>query len=242
MVTNAGYSVVDYRKDAQEIIDGTKVNVSDDGYTTAVSSDSLTNSDFMKLMIEELKMQDPTKPMDTAALMDNQLKMSTIESNLQMSQAMTKLQAAFETSAFAGASNMIGKIADMSIEVQNEDGTTEEIIKEYKIQSIIKQEGELFGKVNEVLGIKDNLYYEGIKIEYTSSGLLYENGTLTDYMVQLDENGRIATDVNGNPVILDENGAQITDQDYLSKFAISGTELIYGEDDILPLSSITRIS
>ena len=33
-------------------------------YTQSVSNDSLTTNDFLKLMIEELKLQDPTKPMD----------------------------------------------------------------------------------------------------------------------------------------------------------------------------------
>lgn len=254
MVT--GYTTVDYRKDAQEIIDSTKVNVSDAGYTSAVSSDNLTNSDFMKLMIEELKMQDPTKPMDTDRMMDNQLKMSTLESNMKMSDSMTKLQMAFESSALAGAANMIGRVADMSVDVPKLDDNgnliiideetgeyqTENVIKEYKIQSIIKEEGELFGKVNEVIGLKDNLYYEGLKIEYTSSGFMYENGELTNFRLELDENGRIVTDESGNPVVLDEDGEQITDNDYLSKFAISGSEFLLGEEEILPLSSITKIS
>lgn len=241
MVT--GYTTVDYRKDSQEILDNTQVKTSDDGYTSAVASDALTNSDFMKLMLVEMQNQDPTDPMDTSAMMDNQLKMSQIESNINMSEAMTKLQAAFETSAFAGAANMIGRIADMSVEIENEEtGLTEEVIKEYKIQSIIKQDGELFGKVNEVIGIKDNLYYEGAKIEYTSSGFMYENGELTDYRIKLDEDGRVITGEDGNPIIMDEDGNQITDETYLSKFAISGTEFEYGEEEILPLSSITRLS
>ena len=34
-------------------------------YTQSVSNDQLTTNDFLKLMIEELKLQDPTKPMDS---------------------------------------------------------------------------------------------------------------------------------------------------------------------------------
>lgn len=250
-----GYTVVDYRKDSQEVLDNTQVNVSDDGYTNAVSSDTLSNSDFMKLMIEELKMQDPTKPMDSAQMMDNQLKMSTLESNLNMSKSMEKLQMAFESSALAGAAGMIGRVADMEVDVPkidsttgeisyNEDGEiiTEKAIKEYKIQSIVKEDGEMFAKVNEVVGLKDNLYYEGAPIEYTSSGFLYENGTLTNYRVQLDESGRIQTNDSGNPIILDENGQEIEDSEYLSKFIVSGSDFIYGDEEILPLSSITKLS
>eukprot|EP01156_Anaeramoeba_ignava_P002167 Anaeramoba_ignava/a217730_353.p1 GENE.a217730_353~~a217730_353.p1 ORF type:complete len:254 (-),score=-14.72 a217730_353:112-873(-) len=253
MVT--GYTTVDYRKDSQDIIDSTQVNVSDDGYTSAVSSDALTNSDFMKLMLVEMQNQDPTNPMDTSAMMDNQLKMSQMESNLKMAESMTKLQGAFESSALAGAANMIGRVADMEVQVPKIDSVTGEIVydeegeivtetevKEYSIQSIIQQEGELFGKVNEIIGLQDNLYYEGVQISYTSAGFMYENGELTDYRVQLDENGRIVTSDNGKPIIMDQDGVQITDESYLSNFAVSGTEFIYGEEEILPLSSIVRIS
>lgn len=254
MAAITGYTTVDYRKDSQEIIDNTQVNVNDEGYTSAVSSDSLSSGDFMKIMIEELKMQDPTSPMDTSAMMDNQLKMSTLESNMKMSDSMAQLSAAFESSALASAAGMIGRVAEMETEVPklddsgnfiyNDEGevVTEDAIKEYSIQSIIKQEGELFGKVTEISGIQDNLYYEGLPITYTSSGFMYENGQLTDYRVQLDEDGRITTDDNGNAIILDENGEKITDQEYLSKFAVSGTSFQYGEEEMLPLSSIVRLS
>jgi flagellar basal-body rod modification protein FlgD len=225
-------------------------------YTNAISNDKLTNEDFLNLMIEELKNQDPTNPMDTAAMMDNQLKMSQMESNLKMSKSMNQLQAAFESSALAGAANMIGRIAEMEVQVPKIDAETGEMmydeetgevvteagVKEYQIQSIIKQEGELFGKVNEIVGLADKLYYQGVQIPYTSSGFMYENGELTDYRVQLDENKRVVTDDNGKPIILNEDGEQITDEEYLSSFAISGTEYIYGEEEILPLSSIIRIS
>jgi hypothetical protein len=125
---------------------------------------------------------------------------------------------------------------------ENGDVVTESVIKEYKIQSIVKQEGEMYAKVNEVVGLKDQLYYEGVALEYTQSGFLYENGELTSYRVQLDENGRIETNDSGTPVILDENGQQIEDSEYLSKFLVGGTDFIYGDEEILPLASITRLS
>ncbi|PKN14930.1 MAG: hypothetical protein CVU67_03090, partial [Deltaproteobacteria bacterium HGW-Deltaproteobacteria-24] len=50
----------------------TVVDASGNTYTSAVSNDKLTNSDFLKLMLEELKLQDPTKPMDSSQMMQNQ--------------------------------------------------------------------------------------------------------------------------------------------------------------------------
>ena len=42
-------------------------------YTQSVSNDSLTTNDFLKLMIEELKLQDPTKPMDSSTIYSNSI-------------------------------------------------------------------------------------------------------------------------------------------------------------------------
>ena len=42
-------------------------------YTQSVSNDSLTTNDFLKLMIEELKLQDPTKPMDSAKMLSTHI-------------------------------------------------------------------------------------------------------------------------------------------------------------------------
>jgi len=82
--------------------------VDGNSYTSAVSNDQLTNDDFLRLMLEEMKMQDPTKPMDSAALMDNQLQMSTIQSNTDMAAALTALQSSYANSALSTAANMIG--------------------------------------------------------------------------------------------------------------------------------------
>ncbi len=60
----------------------TSVGADGNSYTTGVSNDKLTNDDFLKLMLTELKYQDPTKPMDSASMMDSQLQMSSIETNL----------------------------------------------------------------------------------------------------------------------------------------------------------------
>ena len=119
------------------------VGANGSSYTTSVSNDTLTNDDFLKLMLEEMKMQDPTKPMDSSALMDSQLKMSTIESNRGMAESMTSLQNSFAQSALANAAGLInhiiedGQIGDTGdakqyivSSVEQKDGTTQLIAKE----------------------------------------------------------------------------------------------------------------
>lgn len=104
-------------------------------YTTAISNDKLTNQDFLKLMIEELKMQDPTKPMDSQSMLNSQMQMSSIETNLSLVNAMTAMQTAFTQSNLSNASNLIGNIV--------EDGTynTSGTKKQYEVTSVALNNG-----------------------------------------------------------------------------------------------------
>jgi len=225
-------------------VDNVQVNSNTDvygnSYTSAVSNDKLTNEDFLNLMIQELKMQDPTKPMDSAAMMDSQLQMSTIESNLAMSESMEALRASYATSALSSAANMIGKIADMSSEYENDDGEIETVVKEYQIESVIKEDGILYGNVREVVGVKDNILFEGQYVDYSQSGTIYDGGVATNIRFDMTEDGRVVMD-GYKPVVLDENGDVIQDEEYLSKFANAGWEFLYGDAVSLPLENITKI-
>jgi len=69
----------------------TAIGVDGNTYTTGVSNDTLTNDDFLMLYLEELKSQDPTKPMDANQLLDNQLKMSQIQTNNDMIESLKEL-------------------------------------------------------------------------------------------------------------------------------------------------------
>ena len=94
--------------DINDVSVNSSVGVDGNSYTTAISNDKLTNNDFLKLLLEEMKQQDPTKPMDSAALMDSQLQMSQIQSNTDMTKAMNDMSLAYTSSALSTAANMIG--------------------------------------------------------------------------------------------------------------------------------------
>ena len=133
-----------------DVVVNSQTGVDGNSYTTAISNDKLTNDDFLKLLLEELKMQDPTKPMDSTAMMDSQLKMSTIESNRGVSESMTALQSSFAQSALANAAGLINHIV--------EDGQTNDTgnPKQYIVSSVEQKDGSTQLIAKEITGVDED--------------------------------------------------------------------------------------
>jgi flagellar basal-body rod modification protein FlgD len=127
------------------------VGVDGNTYTTAISNDKLTNDDFLKLMIQELKLQDPTKPMDSAQMLSTQMQMSQMNTNQEMIKAMQSMQTAFTQSSLSNASGIIGKnIEDGNI---GSSGTS----KAYTVRSVESVDGEIQVKAQEMLYLEDRV-------------------------------------------------------------------------------------
>jgi flagellar basal-body rod modification protein FlgD len=124
----------------------TVVDASGNTYTSAVSNDKLTNSDFLKLMLEELKLQDPTKPMDSSQMMQNQMQMSTIETNTETIKAMQSLQNSFAQTALASAANIIGQV------VENGEIGDNGVAKQFKVKSVESVDGTLSLEGYQIVG------------------------------------------------------------------------------------------
>ena len=131
-------------------IDNVEVNsvLSSDGntYTTAVSNDQLTNEDFLTLMLEEMKLQDPTKPMDSSSMLSSQMQMSTIETNLSTIEAMESLQSSFSQMALASAADIVGRVVEDGSYGQSGD------LKGYNVSSVESVDGEIIVSGYEVIG------------------------------------------------------------------------------------------
>lgn len=206
-------------------------------YTQSVSNDQLTTDDFMKLMIEELKLQDPTKPMDSSKMLDTQVQMSTLDSNMEMIEALQAIETSFNQSSLSTAVGIIGKNVENGS--TNSDGT----LKAFTVESIENVDGEVY-----VIGREWLYLYNGITLKdgdeyktanYDENGNLYnENGEKTGQTIVLSSLGTPATS-NGKLVVKDENGDEVTDHGY----ELSGKSTIVVSDDTttMPLSSITRI-
>lgn len=218
--------------DNTTVIDGAR-------YTTKEDPNELTQDDFLELMLQEMKMQDPTKPMDSASLMDSQLKMSTIESNTAMAASISSLQQSFASSALSTAANMIGHIV--------EDGTTNDKgeVKSYQVENVENKDGELYVNAKELTGIKDalvNAETETLTI-YDADGYIYEDGTKLDYRVALDADGRFTYNDDGSLKIVDTDNQVVEDEAITKKYVYYASSAVYSEEStIIPLGSILVVN
>lgn len=81
--------------------------------TTAVNPNGiLGKDDFLKLLLLELKYQDPTAPMDSEKILSQTSQLATLESTENTNKALEKLASALNTSMQYSGIAAIGKIAD----------------------------------------------------------------------------------------------------------------------------------
>ena len=216
------------------------VGIDGNSYTSAISNDQLTNNDFLKLMIQELKLQDPTKPMDSAKMLSTQMQMSTISTNQEMMKVMQSMQTAFTQSSLSNASGIIGR--------NIEDGNVGEngITKAYTVRSVENIDGVIQVKAQQILYLEDRLVLKDPSdttkdqvIEYNLLGeILDANGKATGNKVVLTAPGR-PLQSDGKITILDENNEKIADH----KYALTGFSVPVYSDQMtsMPFSSVTKI-
>ncbi|MBV5348657.1 flagellar hook capping protein, partial [bacterium] len=87
--------------------------------TTTTTSSSTTNpnsvlakDDFLKLLLLELKYQDPTAPMDSEKILSQTSQLATLESAENTNKALAELATSLASSAQYAGISAIGKIAD----------------------------------------------------------------------------------------------------------------------------------
>lgn len=223
-----------------EVSVSSAVGVDGNSYTTSVSNDQLTSNDFLKLMIQELKLQDPTKPMDSAQMLSTQMQMSTLNTNQEMIKAMQEMQTAYSQTALSNATGIIGK----NIESGNvgEDGVT----KAYTVRSIENVDGEIQVKAQQILYLEDKVILQDPAdssknqvVNYNINGeILDENGVKTGNKIVLTAPGTPLVS-DGKLTILDENNEIIEEHNY----TLAGVSTAVYSDELtsLPFSSITKI-
>lgn len=223
-------------------IDGVNTNTGIDGslYTSAVSNDQLTTNDFLKLMIEELKLQDPTKPMDSAKMLDKQMQMSTLNSNLSMVKTLESIQKAFNQSSLSTATGIIGK------HVENGDIGENGVNKAFVVKSIENEDGEILATVQRMLYLEQVITMpdpddssKTKMLNYDVAGHIYnDKGEKTGQVIVLSNPGEPLLR-DGKPVILDENGEEISEHSYTA----TGSMIpVYSDEfEKIAFTSITKI-
>ncbi|MDX9900851.1 MAG: flagellar hook capping FlgD N-terminal domain-containing protein [Aliarcobacter sp.] len=216
------------------------VGIDGNSYTTAISNDKLTNEDFLKLMIQQLKLQDPTKPMDSASMLSSQMQMSSIDTNQEMIKAMQGMQTAFTQSSLSNASGIIGKnIEDGNI---GADGVS----KAYTVRSVENVDSVIQVKAQEILYLEDRVIIpdstdptKNQVVNYNVAGeILDDKGVKTGNKIVLSKPGQPVIS-DGKLTILDQNNEIITDH----KYTLAGVSAAVYSDQLtsLPFSNITKI-
>ncbi|XOB60741.1 flagellar hook assembly protein FlgD [Campylobacterota bacterium DY0563] len=164
--------------------DGVKTTSATDAYgntyTTGVSKEGLKSKDFINLMLTELKMQDPTKPVDAASMMDSQLQLSTLEANTSIVNAMENITAGFNQSAMSDASSLIGHLVEAG--TKNDSGDP----KQYKVYSVEGKDGNVTLTAYEITGYYDEYIIGSTEDKFDSLGSTDEN----DYFTVYDSKGK----------------------------------------------------
>ena len=85
---------------------GTTSSPSTTSSTTDAASASLNYDSFLKLLVAQMKNQDPTNPMDSTQYVAQLAAFSQVEQSIQIN---TKLEQMLQTSALAQADSLIGR-------------------------------------------------------------------------------------------------------------------------------------
>jgi len=94
------------------IIDTTKTVTASQKDSIYNPASQLDKDAFMKLFLEELKMQDPTEPMDTEKMLEQTAQLATMEMNNNMQQSLKELTNTLNSSSKFNTISAIGKIVD----------------------------------------------------------------------------------------------------------------------------------
>jgi flagellar basal-body rod modification protein FlgD len=101
-------------------------NTSGQTQTDAKSKTSVDYQSFLKLLVAEMKNQDPTKPMDSTDFIAQLATFSQVEQSVQSN---AKLDQILQSTALSQAGSLIGR------EITSADGKTTGVVSEVKIKS-----------------------------------------------------------------------------------------------------------
>lgn len=203
-------------------------------YTSSISNDKLTTNDFLKLMIEEIKLQDPTSPMDSKQMLNSQMQMSSMNTNMEMIKSMQAVQSAFAQSSLSNAANMIGK------NIENGEVNDRNISKAFTVRSIENVNGKTVVNGQEIDFIHaDVVDAKGAVVRYDKAGNIYNNeGAKTGEKIVISKTTYQPKLIEGKVAVYNGSGEEVA-----SNYQISGKMIpVYKEGTVqIPFDKIRRI-
>lgn len=165
-----------------DIITSSSVDAYGNSYTSAISgNDKLYSEDFITLMLTELSMQDPTEPADASTMLDNQLQIQTLETNISLSESMETLTSSYEQSALADSVSLIGNIVETG---EYDDSGN---LKQYKVSAVEGQDGTVSLTAYQLTDYYDIYSFE--EIEDTNT--LVDSSSEDDVLSITDNEGNV---------------------------------------------------
>jgi flagellar basal-body rod modification protein FlgD len=176
-------------------ISNTNTTVSNTSNTTTSNPKAqLQSQDFMKLLLVELQYQDPTSPMDTDKMLTQTSQLATLEAQNATKDAMTKMTAAFQTSANYSLASAIGKMADTGLSglnVTNGSGGTFDVYlpadTSSSVVSIVDSVGNVYKTFSYGAKTKGTFSIEWDGSD--SAGNKVKDGVYTAKVEYIDTNG-----------------------------------------------------
>jgi flagellar basal-body rod modification protein FlgD len=159
----------------------------------------LDQNAFMKLLLEQLKNQDPMSPMDNSQFIQQTSMMTMVEKLTKMAQLMEESNSSLLS--LREYEGLIGKTA--SYEKETKDELTGDITREQKtgvIQSVKMDKGKIYFQIGEdALIPRDKI--DGLESKGLSSGNLMENSLKYAEMIgkQVDYQEARQVDKDGDP-------------------------------------------
>jgi flagellar basal-body rod modification protein FlgD len=97
-------------------VDSTTTQVTTAATNSAIDQSKLSNDDFLKLLLAEMKYQDPTEPMDNSKMMEQTVQMSTIDANQANVEALTSMSNSFNQASMINSISFIDKYVNIGSE------------------------------------------------------------------------------------------------------------------------------
>lgn len=227
------------------------INVNNNGASATTSADSaaavakagskaLNADDFMKLLVAQLKNQDPNNPLDTKELVTQLSQLTGVEQLVSIGTQMKSLTTATNGMAANQSAGLIGKTVQGSadsVQLGSTDGVSSAVNLAQNAATATVTVTNAAGKVVQTIPMK-NLVAGSQPISWDGFATTGERAPAGTYTFSVD-----ATDAKGNPVGTDMNVAGIVHGvDYSTGSPVLTVTTAAGTTAQVALSNIASIT